>query len=92
MEAALAILNLTEKNLIKVFAGVGKNIYSLDMRDIIDFVQANSPITQADLMTYFQTSAEPAKLLQLIEGLAIMKKSKRDINDQGGYTITYTGG
>lgn len=92
MEAALSILNLTEKNLLKVFAGVGKNTYSLDMRDIVDFVKSNAPLAQSELIRFFETSAEPRKLMELLEGLAIMKKIERRPDEDGNYMIHYTGG
>jgi len=92
IETALGILNLIEKRLPQVFEGVGKNTYSLEMRDIVDFVKShNEGILEKDLLNYFSTSAEPHKLLELLEGLVLMRKIKRVPHD-AGWNIVYTGG
>lgn len=89
IQAALGALGSTEKNLLKVFAGVGKNTYSLEMRDIAEFVKTVGEISEKDLLIHFESSAEPAKLQELIQGLILMRKIARLPRDGGGWTLKF---
>ena len=81
LEAAISILELTERRLTHVFAGVGKNAYSLESRDIETFCKANPSIPLSSLAESFQTSAEPMKLLQIIDFLCLIKKVKKQVDE-----------
>lgn len=81
LEASIDILTQTEKRLPLVFAGVGKNEYSLTLRDISDYIQANNQATRAQIFNHFQSSAEPRKMQELIEGLIAMKKITSELID-----------
>lgn len=72
-KSAIAIVESIETNLPKVFAGVGKNEYSVDMRDIITHVAKNPGISRDNLLRAFMNSASPVKLDELVNGLLSMK-------------------
>jgi hypothetical protein len=91
LEMAINILTQTEKRLPLVFAGVGKNAYSLTLRDIKDFIQVNGQVTRAQLYNHFQSNAEPRKLGELVEGLIAMKAISNDLVDND-FLYTYIGG
>jgi hypothetical protein len=71
--SAIATLERTEQNLPKVFTGVGKNVYSIDMKDIAEYIAERNTVTRQELLTDFNSAAEPEKLMQLINGLILMK-------------------
>ena len=80
---AKSILEATERNLLKVFAGVGKNIYSIDMDLILKFVRENKKVKQEEIIREFQSNAEPKKLLELVGDLMVAKKLKATVTDVG---------
>lgn len=71
--SAIATLEGTEKNLPKVFTGVGKNVYSIDMKDISEYITERGTVTRQELLTDFNSVAEPNKLMELVTGLILMK-------------------
>ena len=93
IEAALGILGLLERRLPQVFEGVGKNRYSLDVRDIVDYVKSSEGgVLEKILLDAFSSAAEPNKLNELLDGLVQIKKISRLPADGGGWLVTYTGG
>lgn len=86
-ENAIILLESVESKLGKVFQGVGRNEYALDMRDIITFVREKGKVTDSELRIQFQSSASPAKLEELIQGVLLTGKvrSKLDDNNQRTY-------
>lgn len=70
---AIDVVQSTERNLPRVFAGVGKNIYSLDTRDIVKFINDNPNVTWSRLLREFSTVATVDKMEVLIQGLQQMK-------------------
>ena len=82
-ENAIGILELTEENLPKVFAGVGKNPYTFDMSDIVTYVTMRGIVQESELYSNFSNSATPSQLSDLIAGLVMMKKIRRVIGDSG---------
>ncbi len=73
LQTAIKIVEATEARLPKVFAGVGKNVYSVTMTDMVDYMRMNSPVSRAAIFTHFQSNAEPDRLQRLIDGLVAMK-------------------
>lgn len=73
VQAAVGIVESTEKNLPRVFAGVGKNIYSIDTRDIIKYVSDNIGVARSEILREFSSVATVPKLDELINGLSDMK-------------------
>lgn len=82
-EAAIEIVEALEVNLPKVFAGVGKNQYSLDMRDIVSYVAINPGVILPDLKNVFQNAATPSMLEELIFGLLEMNELKSELGPGG---------
>lgn len=81
-DAAVKIVELTEKELPKVFSGVGKNPYSFDVQDIVQFVLLNPGVKYQDLLKQFQSVATPNVLNELIDGSLLMGLIKTEINDK----------
>ena len=76
IKAAIGIVESTERNLPRVFAGVGKNIYSLDSRDITKFISDNPSVPKDKVLREFSTVATVRVLDELLEGLQSMKLIK----------------
>ncbi len=72
-EMAINILTLTEKKLPLVFAGVGKNEYSLEMTDMADYIKENGTVARATILRHFQSAAEPHRINSFLEALVSMK-------------------
>jgi hypothetical protein len=81
-EAALKIVELTEKELPKVFAGVGKNPYSFDVNDIINFVNIHPGVSFGDLLKQFRSVATPVVLNELVDGSLQMGLLRSEMKDQ----------
>ena len=81
-KTAKSILEYTEKNLPKVFAGVGKNVFAIDMDLILKFIVEKGATKQEDIIREFQSNAEPKKLLELIQGLQVAKKVSVRVTDE----------
>lgn len=86
-QAAINIVTQTEKKLPLVFAGVGKNTYALEMKDLADYIQLNVQVPRAQLLSHFESAAEPQKIIQLIDGLVAMRKIVASITEND---ILYT--
>jgi hypothetical protein len=81
-QQAKRILETTEKNLPKVFAGVGKNVFAIDMELILKFVAEKGQVRQEEIIREFQSNAEPRMLLELIQGLQVAKRIKVRVTDE----------
>jgi hypothetical protein len=81
-QTAKRILETTEKNLPKVFAGVGKNVFAIDMELILKFVAEKGQVRQEEIIREFQSNAEPRMLLELIQGLQVAKRIKVRVTDE----------
>lgn len=79
---AIAAMERTETNFPKVFQGVGKNEYALEMKDIVMFVKENKEVSQSHLHQFFQSVASPAKLAELVEGLLLAGDLKSKIDPE----------
>lgn len=88
-EAAINIVESIEPNLPRVFAGVGKNTYSFDMMDMVEFIRINPGVRRDILLNHFRSNAEPNKLQELVDGLLVtgIIKSELDSNQKLIYRI-----
>jgi hypothetical protein len=71
-ENAIQIVSQIEKNLPKVFEGVGKNPYTFDITRIKNHIIACEPISHGEILSAFQSAAEPWRLEQLLKSLVVM--------------------
>lgn len=82
-EDALSELELVEKKLARVFEGIGKNPYTFDMRDILEYVKTSGRISKTELLQHFTSAAPPSMLNELVEALVAMKQLAIE-SEQGG--------
>lgn len=68
-EAALELLELTEKNLPKVFVGVGKNIHSLDLKTIYEYIKENGQVPKRQILDQFESVATEEGMGKLMKHL-----------------------
>lgn len=88
---AKKILEATEKNLPKVFAGVGKNVFAIDMDLILKFITERVSVKQEEIIREFQSNAEPRMLLELIQGLQVAKRIKVRVTDEADIIYSLSG-
>ena len=88
---AKALLERTEVTLPKVFAGVGKNTFAIDMDLILKFVKEKGTVKQEEIIREFQSNAEPRKLLELIQGLIGAKKLNIRVTDEADILVSLSG-
>ena len=86
-QAAIGIIEQTEVHLPKAFAGVGKNKYSIDMRDISEFISERGTIPRDELLRHFSASAEPNRLMELVNGLITMNLVVAEFDDESKQVI-----
>ena len=82
-QSAIDIVLKVEKNLPKVFEGIGKNPFIFDTIRIKDFIVATEPVAHSEVMAAFKTAAEPWKLEALVKSLVIMDEVKFWKNGNG---------
>jgi hypothetical protein len=90
-ENAISLVLMLEKNLPKVFEGVGKNPYTIDISRIRNHIIAKEPIADKDLRTTFASTAEPWKLDQFIKSLVAIGEVKVYKNGTGELYYTSPG-
>lgn len=73
IQSAVGIVETIERNLPRVFAGVGKNVYSLDSREINEYIKAHSGVRKENVFQAFQNVATTDKIELLMQGLMTMK-------------------
>jgi hypothetical protein len=73
IKEALSVLDNVEPRMMKAFAGVGKNIYSLNTKSIVAFIVGRGEVSREELLREFESVAEPTKLEELINGLIAAK-------------------
>lgn len=86
-EAALSILQGIEQNMLKVFGYIGKNVYNQDIDSIREYLQLKGKALRQELLTVFQASAEPSKLLGLLEFLVLQGKVRAELS---GNDVAYS--
>lgn len=89
VQSAIGIVENTEKNLPRVFAGVGKNVYSLDTRDLVKFIGDNPNVSRDKVLREFSTVATVDVLDRLIQGLQQMKLINASYHEESKQ-IVYT--
>lgn len=75
---ALKMLKSVEKNMSQVYQAVGKNLYTVDMDNILAFIQQRVKVSRRDLYGRFYHVASPQMLGELINGLISMEKVNMD--------------
>jgi hypothetical protein len=80
---AIAVVHQIEKNLPKVFEGIGKNPYTFDIARIKNHIIAMEPVSQGDLFVAFNSTAESWKLEQIFKSLVAMNEVKCFKNGTG---------
>lgn len=85
---AVLMLESTEKNLPKVFQGIGKNTYALEMRDIVTYVKDKGQVKASELLDHFESMAEPKKLHELVAGVIFAGKIKDVMIEGDKYYLT----
>lgn len=84
IKAAIGIVEAIERNLPRVFAGVGKNIYSLDSREIYNYITLNPGVPRDRLLREFEAVATIDKMQILLDGLGMMKMLRTEKEESGG--------
>jgi hypothetical protein len=80
IDNALKILEVTvEQNLTRVFEGVGKNIYTFDMRDIVNYIKEKQRVSRKEVLSAFRSVATPAMVNELILGLLATGDLKQEV-------------
>lgn len=80
---AINMVESTEAGMEKLFGGMGKNKYAVDVQNIISYVKGittymHKPVTYAELLTNFHAAAEPRILDDLIELAVNMRAIKSE--------------
>ena len=76
IQDAIALLKQVEKKLPQTFVAIGKNQYAMDMHRMLAFVADRELVTREEILAHFYSSAEPAKLSELLGGLHAAGKVK----------------
>lgn len=84
---ALEYLESIEKNMIKIFGGIGKNIYTSDIDALREYFRTKQRVPRSEVYVAFQSSAEPTKLQGLIDFLVITKELDVSV-DKGEFFYT----
>ena len=66
---ALHILDNIEKNLSRVFEGVGRNTYALSSKSLVQYIKQEKIVSRSNLIRAFNSMAEPRKFDELLNGL-----------------------
>jgi len=82
-EFGLHSLGTTEKNLSKVFGGIGKNEFIFDMASIVGYVIQEGRVSHDMVLSTFRSVATPIKLNELISGCVAMGDIEVDIGKDG---------
>lgn len=80
--AALKILAPVEKNMHKVFEGIGRNPYVFNNREICNFLIANGKTERFELLRQFEAVDTPYKMDEVMAGLIQLKLIK-ELNESG---------
>ena len=79
--AALDILASVEKNMPRVFEGIGRNPYVFNNREIYNFLVANGRTERFELLRQFESVDSPYKMDEVINGLLELKLIKGTTED-----------
>jgi hypothetical protein len=89
IDDAITILEETvERNLQMVFEGIGKNVYTFDLRDITKYLTEKGPTKRKDLLSQFRSVATPSMLSELLSGLIAMGDIKVSIDEENETVYT----
>lgn len=83
VKTALHILETTvEDKLQMVFEGIGKNVYTFDLRDIVKFIDEKKRVLRKDLLSQFRSVATPSMMSELLSGLIAMGDITVELNEE----------
>jgi hypothetical protein len=87
LQNAIDELKKIEGKIADTFKSIGRNKYVPDMDGIEAFIRDNGKVEQSNLFAEFNTSAEPTKLKELVEGLIVMDRiqASMDTTDKKMY-------
>jgi hypothetical protein len=83
IKQAIEFVGRVEKNMPKVFMGVGKNPYTYDMDRIEAFIREKKHVDQKQIIRNFYSVADPSKILELLNGLVLTGSIKASPNGTG---------
>jgi len=82
LQNAEKMVTALEDDLPKIFEGIGKNEYSLEMKEILNEIKDHPGIAESELREMFKSAAGPAKLSELIDGLLLADLAKSEIGEE----------
>lgn len=77
---ALEVLSKVEKRMPMVYQSVGKNPYTNEMDNILEYINKKGSVSRKDLLARFYHAAQPNVLLDLISALLAMERIKLSNN------------
>lgn len=84
-EIALKYIEQTEKGLDKIFGVIGRNTYTIDTREIYNYIRLQKKVSRAQLLTMFESVATldviDMLLRSLIEQKKIVSVYEKTVND-----------
>jgi hypothetical protein len=88
LEQAITEVNSIIPKVERTFKAIGKNIYQVDLRNMLEFVKTKGSATRAEILETFSPDAELSKIDEILTTLIQMVKIKP--NGEEGYD--YIGG
>lgn len=84
LQEAMSLMTRMEPKIANVYKSIGRNVYALDMVNIIRFVkeQQNGRASRTELLRTFNSAAEPAKMDELLTHLIQMETIKIETENQ----------
>jgi hypothetical protein len=85
---SLTLLGRLEEKLLPVFTSVGKNPYSLDMEDIVDFIKQHGRVERRRLLARFRHIATPEVLVNLASSLCAVFDRLKYVQEGDYYELS----
>lgn len=87
LEEAIALMTRMEPKIANVYKAIGRNVYALDMVNIVKFIseQQNGRVARTELLRTFNSTAEPIKMDELLTHLIQMETIKITTENQEIY-------
>lgn len=93
VQFGITAVESTEKKLLRVFGGMGRNPYSEDLNKICDWVIEQTGLGQfveaAELLRKYQNSATPRMLTEIVQGLVTSKQLQ--VREKNGKEYIFPG-
>lgn len=81
--AAVKLLDMIEPDMPKIFSGVGKNPYTLDLEQVVEYVRIKKQVPRKLVLARFSSVATPEALKELIDGLCEIGILKVSVGETG---------